>query len=125
MPTELQKWDVLRLWWTECNQPHFKYCICLCPINKWFMAFHSDRPLGRKARDLALTVSSFQATFLDHTSYIDTTHVEQFQDGRVETALTDPKCHYGPISPTLQGNIKNSVAAHRHLTDIVRQAILN
>lgn len=123
---ELKKWHLVRLWFKELRPQHFKYCICICPKRKWFFFINSDPPLFRKARELALEVSSFEVTPLRKDSFIDTTDLIAVpDDGRVEDALKeDGDGHYGAISPSLKKKLLEKVREHNALTDEQRTAIL-
>jgi hypothetical protein len=123
--TVLLKWHLIRVWFPEFQPKHFKYCICICPERRWFYFINSDPPLYRKARELALAVSRFEVTPLKHDSYIDTTDLVQApDDGRVKTALADPDCCYGFISPSLKKKIMAAVAAHEALPEEQEDAVL-
>lgn len=120
----LQRWDVIKVWNSESNPPHEKYCICVCPIKKAFFFINSEPPFARKAKEYSLEIDRFQAQFLTKTSFIDTTRIQIFDfDNRVNQALTAQN-HYGPISPTLQNAIKDMVIRHSALTDDIKNIIL-
>jgi hypothetical protein len=124
MPHQLIKWDILRVFSAESKQPHFKYAICVCPINQWFFYINSDPPLGRKAREYALTIENFQATFLKHTSYVDTTKVLEFNDDRVSVALADSDCYCGSLMPQLRTELIGLVSSHSAIPDNQKQIII-
>jgi hypothetical protein len=74
---------------------------------------------------VALTVSKFEVTPLTKESYIDTTDlVEAPNDGRIETALKDPKCCYGFISPSLKKRVMEAIETHDTLTREQERAVL-
>lgn len=68
-------------------------------------------------------MDNFEITQLTHESFIDTTRLEQYpQDGRVETALNDPKFFHGFISPSLRQKILDVVNSHQALSPEQREA---
>jgi hypothetical protein len=122
---ELLKWHLLRIWFPESRPKHYKYCICICPKRRWFFFIDSEPPFARKAKEIALPVSSYEVTPLTRECYIDTTVlVEVPDDGRIQAALADDKCHYGFISPSLKKRILEAVNAHSALTAEERAAVL-
>jgi len=109
----------------ECRQPHYKYCICICPERLWFLFINGDPPAGRKAWELALEVNNFEISRLSYNSFIDTTLVQSLpNDGRVETALNDKKHFCGHIAPSLRKRIVEAVRAHNVLNEQERAAII-
>jgi hypothetical protein len=116
---------LIRVWFPETRPKHHKYCICISARRRWFFFINSDPPFARRAREVALAVSSYEVTPLTRESYIDTTVLFELpDDGRIETALKDEKCHYGVISPSLRKRIKEAVKAHDALTAEERAAVL-
>ena len=113
----MQKWGLYRIHHTECQVPHDKYCICICPDNGWFFFINTEPPAARKARELAVLVSADQITPLSHTSYIDTTFLIRMNIDAVEAAAQNPSCDYGQISPTLRAEIVSTVMSHNVLID--------
>jgi hypothetical protein len=108
----LNKWDIVEVWFHDLAKPHFKYCICICPKKEIFFFINSDPPFARKARDVAISVSSYEVNCLRHESYIDTTHYEHFPDDRVQTALKDDRKHKGPLAPFMRKRIVATVKGH-------------
>lgn len=122
----LLKWQLIRIWFPELQPKHDKYCICICPKRRWFYFINSNPPFARRAKELALTVSKVEVTPLTKDfSYIDTTVLEEVpDDGRIKTALGNPNCCYGFISPTLRKRIMEAVAAHEALSEEQEDAVL-
>lgn len=90
------------------------------------MLINSSPPIGRKAQGFALRIESFQATFLTHTSYVDTTRIEVLsEDDRVDKALADPDGHCGPLTPSLRQTMKNLVEEHGSLNPEQQTAVLD
>jgi hypothetical protein len=89
-----------------------------------FFVVNTDPPFGRKAREVALILENFEATFLDHTSYIDTTKLEALNfDDRVDAALSDPKRNYGLLAPSVRKKIIATVRGHGALSTMFEEIV--
>jgi hypothetical protein len=109
---------VVRVFCKDLLPPHDKYCICICPNTGLFLYVNSEQPAAKKARAVVLEIGNFEATFLSHTSYIDTTRLEPINlDDRVVEALKDAKRLYGYISPSLKRKIIEAVVGHGALPE--------
>ena len=71
----------------------------------------------RKARDIAVSITNFEAHFLNHTSYVDTTRLLAIDAALVNGALAHEDRLHGSIAPFLQSRIKLAAQSHDVLTD--------
>ena len=108
----MQKWDVVRVYCDFLPNPHDKFCICICPENYWFMFVNSEPPVFPKSRNLAVSIENFEAHFLRHTSYVDTTTLVPISQALVEGALRDPDRLHGALAPGLRKRIVDAVLNH-------------
>ena len=120
----MEKWDVVRVFCDFIPSPHDKFCICICPLRRWFMFINSEPPAFRKARALAVEVSAFEATFLNHTSYIDTTKLMELPDDALALAIADAERHHGKTIKTVRDRIIVAVEAHEVMPEDQRQAVI-
>jgi hypothetical protein len=88
------------------------------------MFINTDPPAFRKARAVAVEVSSFEATFLQHTSFIDTTKLMVLDDEVVVAALADPNRSAGRLMSAVRDRIVNMVASHDVLPEEERRAVI-
>jgi hypothetical protein len=121
----MQKWEVYRVYCDFLQRPHDKFCICICPVRRWFLFVNSDPPAFRRAREVAVSLEAFEAIFLRKQSFIDTTKLQAFEPGQLAEALADPDRNHGPISPMLRERIRGAVMLHEALTDEQKAQILN
>ncbi len=123
-PYELQKWEVIRVWFPDLARPHDKFCICICPINGWFFFVNSEPPVGRKAKKVAVVLENFEASFLDHTSHIDTTKIQILDfDERVDQALLDRRRNHGLLAPSVRKKIVAAVRGHGALSSAAEEIV--
>lgn len=113
---KMQKWDVIRIYCDFLPNPHDKFCICICPATNRFYFINSDPPQFRKTRDLAVSITNFEAYFLNHTSYVDTTNLLTIRTALVNGALSDEERHHGSIAPFLRERIREAAQSHNVLT---------
>lgn len=113
----MQKWDVVRIFCPFLPNPHDKYCVCICPIDNRFYFINSEPPQFRRARDLAVSVESYEAHFLNHTSYVDTTNLLRIEAALVHGAWAQEDRRCGSIAPFLQNRIKDAAQSHNVLED--------
>lgn len=88
------------------------------------MFINSEPPRFRKARGFAVEVSSFEAIFLNHTSYIDTTKLVKLDSTTVEGAIVDQDRLLGKIHRNVRQRIITEVSNHNTLPDLQREAII-
>lgn len=119
----MRKWDVIRVFCDFLTRPHDKFCICICPEQRWFMWFNSEPPQFRKARQIAVQVSNFEAMFLTHTSYLDTTKLVCLSDDVLAPALADPKRAAGSLPRSIRDRIVVMVESHDVMPDDQRKAV--
>lgn len=112
----MQKWDVLRIYCDFIPNPHDKFCICICPATNRFYFVNSEPPQFRKARELAVSITNFEAHFLSHTSFVDTTNLLTIRSTLVSGALLDEERHHGSIAPSLRQRIRDAAQSHNVLT---------
>ncbi|MBB99025.1 MAG: hypothetical protein CML67_05755 [Rhodobacteraceae bacterium] len=109
----MQKWEVIRIYCDHLPEPHDKFCICICPENRWFMFINSRPPMYRKARDMAVSIESHEALFLGHLSFVDTTKLQDdIPDDLVDNALGDPNRNHGVLAPFVRNRIIEGVGSH-------------
>lgn len=123
-PYNIRKWEVIRVWFHDLARPHDKFCICICPLKGLFFFVNTDPPVGRKAKEVALILENFEATFLNHTSHIDTTDLKALDfDDRVDTALSDPKRNHGLLAPTVRKKIIAAIRGHGALSSVFEEIV--
>lgn len=89
------------------------------------MFINSSPPMFRKARELAVTIENFEATFLTHTSYVDTTNLQtDIPNDLIDEALQDPDRNHGALSPSLQEKIRTGVDNHEVMEPEFRDKVL-
>ncbi|MFC7048561.1 hypothetical protein [Emcibacter nanhaiensis] len=88
------------------------------------MFINSDPPQFRKARNLAIEISSFEALFLSHNSFVDTTKLQIIPIDLVNNANADPGRNHGQLTPNVRQRIIDGVAAHEVMIDDHRNAVL-
>lgn len=118
------KWTVLSIWCAHLAQPHDKFCITIDAAKGWFLFINSEPPAFRKAKKVAVEISNFEATFLKHTSYVDTTNHEELSEAAVSAALADPDRNRGPLLRSVQERIREMVASHEAMPPEARAIIL-
>ena len=114
---DMQKWDVVRIHCAELAHAHDKYCICICPVTNLFMFVNSDKPMFRKARDLAVEIANFELHFLKRTSYVDTTKLMEFDAAVVALAWSDQSRRLGTVAPAIRARLCAGVLAHNVMRD--------
>ena len=122
----MQRWEIVRVWRADLAQPHDKFCICIDWEKRWFLYSNSEPPHFRKAREIAVSVESFEVNCLTKRSFIDTTFVvDDLPEVELAKALADQaRCH-GSIPPFIRDRVQAAVRAHKVLTDEQRAAILS
>ena len=88
------------------------------------MFINSNPPQFKKAKLLAVEISNFEALFLDHTSYVDTTNLQELSESLVGAALADQNRIHGYLSPTLKNRIVKMVLSHEVMEPDKRQKFL-
>ncbi|MDC7676846.1 hypothetical protein [Asticcacaulis machinosus] len=119
------KWTVLKIWCAHLAQPHNKFCIVIDAKKGWFFFINSDPPAFRKAKNLAVEIGNFEAHFLSHTSYIDTTTFEELSEVSVNSAIKDPDRNMGLLIKSVQKKIKDMVSSHHVLPPEPREIVLD
>lgn len=122
---ELQKWAAYHIWCADYRPPHHQKCICVCRYRQWFLFINSDSPVGRKARQYAISVTNFEASFLTKPESYVYPAMRTFSDDRVAMSISDPKNCFGLISPSLIDRIKSMIAANPTLTEEQKNIIIN
>ncbi len=89
------------------------------------MFVSSDPPQFRKARALAVSINNHEATFLNHTSYVDTTKLQTIPGHLIDAALIDPDRNHGPLAPFLCTRIIAGVSAHDVMMLDERSAVVD
>ena len=120
----LQRWEVLRIWCPHLIVPHDKFCITVDPIAGSFLFINSNPPPFRKARALAVQIESFEAGFLNHTSFVDTTTVELFTDAEIASAYAEADRQHGLLIGAVRDRIRAMVESHQVMPPASRAAIL-
>lgn len=122
----LPKWEIVRVFRPDLAQPHDKFCICIDWDRRWFLYFNSNPPQFRKARDLAVSVSSFEVVCLRRESFVDTTFVvDDLPETELQAAIVDQDRRHGAVINVVRERIRLAVASHGALTEAQREAILN
>lgn len=105
------------------------YCAELWPgITQYFVckAFYFADKEHFQDRLAALELSNFEASFIKHTSFIDTTRLEPIDsDNRVHDALSDKDRCLGAISPSLRRRIVDAVESHGALPPMLHQLVVD
>lgn len=73
---------------------------------------------------MAVEVSSFEATFLQHTSYIDTTKLMVLDEAVVAAALADPDRSAGRLMAAVRDRIIGMVGSHEVMSEDERRAVM-
>lgn len=121
----LLKWNFYRIFCQDLFPPHSKFCLCVCPINQWFLFINENPTISRKAKAFDLVVDNFRLPFLVYKqSYLPTGAIKTFTDNRVQDALQDERNHLGPIPPSLKREIVALIEAHPMLEDNRKKVIL-
>jgi hypothetical protein len=90
--------------------PHPKYCICIDPIRRFFL-FINTYP-NRKNPDGDMFIKPIrELTFLDHASYINTSHIERIYEINIE--WFDPK---GKLSEPLIEELSKKFLNNRSIS---------
>ncbi|GGD78823.1 hypothetical protein GCM10008012_23220 [Rhizobium anhuiense] len=63
-----------------------------------------------------MSIENYEAMFLTHLSFVDTTSVELIPADLIEAAYEDEGRRHGLIAPFLQQRIKEMVESHEALT---------
>lgn len=120
----LQRWEVIRVWRPHLLPPHDKFCIVIDEAEGWFLYINSKAPAFRKARDVAVEIENFEAAFLQHNSFVDTTSHETLTEEEISGACADAERLHGFLIKAVQDRIKAMVASHEVLAPGPRAAIL-
>lgn len=115
---------MIRIFCANLPTAHDKFCICICPLRRWFFFINSEPPQFRRAREAAVEIQNFELLFLRHLSFVDTTSLAAFSADEVETALADSKRQHGPLPPMLRERIKAAMDLHAALTQEERAAVV-
>lgn len=122
----MEKWEVIRVHCSFLANPHDKFCICISPDTNLFMFINSEPPQFRKARDLAVSIENYEATFLSHTSYVDTTKLQSaIPLDLVQEALADTNRKHGLLAPSIRKRIIEAVEAHDVMEPIHKEKLIN
>lgn len=121
---DMQKWDVVRIFCADLIPPHDKFCICICPVNNLFMFVNSEKPMFRKARDLAVEIANHELHFIHHTSYVDTTKLMTFDAAEVAAAWADQSRQMGRVAPFIRNRISAGVLAHEVMSESHRALLV-
>jgi len=66
---------------------------------------------------VAVSIENFEAHFLNHTSYVDTTTLLQIENALVAGAWAQEDRRCGKIAPFLQERIKEGAQSHNVLEE--------
>lgn len=122
----MQKWEVIRVHCSFLANPHDKFCICICPDNNLFIFINSEPPQFRKARALAVSIENYEATFLSHTSYIDTTKLQSsIPPELVQEALAETDRNHGLLAPSIRQRIIETVESHEVMEPLHKEKVVN
>lgn len=89
------------------------------------MFVNSEPPMFRKARDLAVSIASHEALFLDHESFVDTTKLQDdIPDELIDRALADPTRNHGMLAPFVRTRIIEGVEFHEVMEPNHRAKVL-
>jgi hypothetical protein len=106
------------------NNPHEKQCICVDAQKREVFFINGDPPFGRKARQLAVTISNFECSVLRHdVSYVDTTNVIVMPEDEWNAALAKADKNRGPLLPAVVNRIREAIRGHAQLTAYQRQLL--
>jgi|GEM_PF-1570309 len=121
----LQKWAAYHIWCADYKPPHHQKCICVCPHREWFLFINSNPPIGRRARQFAIAVANFEASFLTNPESYIYPAMRTFPDDRVAKSISDPRNCFGLISPSLIERIKSMIRENPTLKDEQKNIIIN
>lgn len=127
-PISLSKWDVIKVWRPDLDEPHDKYCICVCPIRLWFFYINSDPPQFRKRRQFAIDVANHELICLHKpVSYIDTTAIidDLPPDSLAASLMPNHGRHFGSLPPFLRAKVVSVAQAHGVLSPEQLEAVLS
>ena len=120
---QLAKWDVIRV--LPPGVGHDKFAICICPRRLWFFYINSKKPFGRKASTAAISIASYEATFLRQPeSFLDVAIVIALTAEIVSVALDDIRRHCGTLPPRIKLSVIASTKQYDVLEPIYRDAVL-
>lgn len=89
------------------------------------MFINSEPPQFRKARKLAVEIQNFEAAFLTHTSYVDTTKLQYDIPQRlIDAALREEGRKHGQLAPFVRDRIVEGVAVHEAMQENHRAKVL-
>ena len=120
----LQRWEVIRVHRPHLLPPHDKFCIDIDEAAGWVLYINSSPPAFRKARALAVEIENFEAAFLRHNSFVDTTSHETLTAEEIAGAVADPARLHGFLIKAVQDRIRAMVASHGVLAPGPRALIL-
>ena len=120
----LQRWEVIRIFCQNLTAPHDKFCITIDPAAGSFFFINSNPPPFRKAKALAVEIQSFEATFLTHNSFVDTTSAEIFSQEEISNAYADQNRQHGLLIKAVRERIVAMVSSHQVLEPAARAAVL-
>lgn len=90
------------------------------------MFINSEPPQFRKARELAISIENYEATFLSHTSYVDTTKLQSaIPLELVEEALNAVDRKHGLLAPSIRGRIIEAVKGHEVMEPGHKEKVIN
>jgi hypothetical protein len=121
---KLEKWNVVHVWCPDLRPPHYKYCICICPYRHWYLFINSDPPYSRRAKTVAVVIENFELNCISHTSYVDTTSVQQLPSKDVSTAIASEEGRRGALPLFLRTRIIQAVGLHDVLSQDEIDAIV-
>jgi hypothetical protein len=121
---KLSKWDIVHVWCGDLRPPHHKYCICICPYRHWYLFINSDPPFSRRAKAVVVVVENFELHCIKHTSYVDTTFVQQLPGADVAVAIATEAGRRGALPPFLRKRVIEAVGLHNVLSQDEIDAIV-
>lgn len=121
---KLSKWDIVHVWCADLRPPHNKYCICICPHRHWYLFINSGPPFSRRAKAVVVVVENFELHCIQHTSYVDTTFVQQLPGEAVAIAIANADNRRGSLPPFLRQRIVDAVGLHNVLSQDEIDAII-
>lgn len=90
------------------------------------MFINSEKPQFRKAKELCVSIENYEATFLSHTSYVDTTKLQSaIPHELVQEALADNDRNHGLLAPSIRQRIIEAVQSHEVMEPSHKNSVIN
>jgi hypothetical protein len=91
---------------------HPKYCICIDPIQQFFLFINTD-PSRRNPSGDAPIKPIREFNFLDYNSYVNTSHIERIYDIDIEWFESKDKLSKSSIEKLAKTFLNNSLVSNR------------